>query len=79
MARTTLNLDPAVLRQLRSLGKRQHKSMGRVASELLTRALADADRAPKPEPLRWNTSDLGESRVDLEDKEALRALLDASP
>jgi len=79
MARTTLDLDPAILRRLRSLGRREGKSMGTVASELLAGALAGADRGDEPPPLRWSTGDLGEPRVDLEDREALRALLDESP
>ena len=46
------------------------------ASELLTSAL-DPAVAPVPhEPLQWTSRDLGTPRVDLEDREAVRALLD---
>ncbi|MEA2605840.1 MAG: hypothetical protein QOI00_597, partial [Chloroflexota bacterium] len=38
MSRTTIDLDPAVLRELRRRGAREGKSMGQVASELLARA-----------------------------------------
>ncbi len=78
MARTTLDLDPSVLRELRRRGAREHKSMGTVASELLAQALA-ADPPAAPEPLRWVSGDLGAPKVDLEDKEAVRAVLDAKP
>lgn len=77
MARTTLNLDGSVLRALRRRGQRDRKSMGQVASELLAPALSeDADGSS---PFEWRTADLGRPRVDLEDKEALRAILDKGP
>jgi hypothetical protein len=74
MARTTLDLDPAVLRELRLRGERDGKSMGLVASELLARVLGEDD--PPPPPFEWVSRPLGIPRVDLEDKEALRAVLD---
>lgn len=74
MPRTTLDLDLSVLRALRRRGQDEGKSMGRVASELLARNLADEGSAPPP--FQWVARNLGRPRVDLEDKEALRALLD---
>ncbi|MGI8623241.1 MAG: hypothetical protein ACR2NB_07080 [Solirubrobacteraceae bacterium] len=65
MPRTTLDLDASVLRELRRRGERQRKSMGQVASELLTGALAGTaqsrDRSLSSGPLpiwgrRWSTS-----------------------
>lgn len=76
MARTTLDLDPSVLRELRRLGRREGKSMGRVASELLARALTEGDDADAPRPLGWVSRDLGAPRVDLENRDAVRDLLD---
>lgn len=73
--RTTLDLDPSVLRELRRRGASEGKTMGVVASELLARALEER-RAGEPGPLRWTSRDLGSPRVDMEDKEALRAVLD---
>ena len=49
--------------------------MGQVASELLVRALGEPADAPLP-PLKWNSGSLGKPRVDLEDKEAVWAILD---
>lgn len=73
--RTTLDLDPAVLRELRRRSTREGKSMGQVASELLAAATArDPDR-PAPD-FRWTSASLGAPLVDLEDKEALRRALD---
>lgn len=76
MTRTTLDLDRSVLEGLRRRGAAENKSLGRVASELLARALDDP--APATPPLRWKARDLGTPRVDLEDREAVRAALDAA-
>lgn len=76
MPRTTLDLDSSVLRELRRRGTREGKSMGALASELLAGVLAASDRPPAPGPLRWTSRDLGTPHVDLEDDEAVRALLD---
>ncbi len=75
MARTTLDLDPAVLRELRRRGAREGKSMGQVASELLAQAVADRHEAPPP-AFTWIRADLGHPLVDLEDSEAMRRALD---
>jgi plasmid stability protein len=74
MPRTTLNLDSSVLRELRKRSEREHKSIGELASQLLARGLRE-EPAPQPEPFTWVSRDLGEPRVDLEDKEALASLL----
>lgn len=75
MARTTIDLDPSILGELRRRGAREHKSMGTVASELIAQALAGSGRRPAPAPLHWTSRDLGTPRVALEDKEALRSTL----
>jgi len=73
MARTTLDLDTTVLRELRRRGQREGKSMGQVASELLARAVAEPDASPAP--FAWIAGDLGVPYVDLEDHEAVRLAL----
>jgi plasmid stability protein len=75
MARTTLDLDPAILRELRRRGAREGKSMGAVASELLARAITDEPDRQAPE-FTWTVGNLGVPRVDLEDREAVRRVLD---
>jgi hypothetical protein len=74
MARTTLDLDASILADLRRHARREEKSMGQAASELLAQALAD-ERKP-PTPFRWRSADLGTPFVDLEDKAAVQAILD---
>jgi hypothetical protein len=76
MPRTTLDLDGSVLSELRRRGRREGKSMGQVASELLARGLAEGAERHVP-VLQWRSNDLGEALVDLEDKEAVREALDA--
>lgn len=50
--------------------------MGQVASELLARAIAEPTDMPAP-AFEWDSAELGPSLVDLEDKEAVRRVLDA--
>lgn len=75
MARTTIDLDPTVLRELRRRGAREGKSMGQVASELLARAVATDRDLPAP-AFEWTSARLGRPLVDLEDEEAVRRVLD---
>jgi hypothetical protein len=77
MARTTLDIDPAILRELRRRATRDRKSMGQVASELLAMAVATSADADEDVPFAWRTGDLGAPPVDLEDKEALQRALEA--
>jgi hypothetical protein len=76
MPRTTLNLDAPILRDLKRLQKREGKSLGRLVSDLLAQALQQgrSDQMPGP-AFHWHSQPL-EPRVDLGDKEAIRALLD---
>jgi hypothetical protein len=75
VSRTTLDLDPSVLRELRRRSRSEGKSMGQVASEVLARGLTQGDERPRP-PFEWTAADLGPPLVDLEDREAVRAILD---
>ena len=78
MPRTTLDIDATVLRELKRRQREQGKTLGELASELLAGVLAD-DAAPaqNPAPLMWRVQDM-QARVDLEDKDALQAALDAA-
>ncbi len=78
MSRTTLDLDAGVLRELRERAGREGRSMGQLASELLAGALRED--GPKPAAaFEWRTADLGHPSVDLEDDEAVWAVLDGRP
>jgi hypothetical protein len=75
MARTTIDIDTVILREIRSLQQKEGRSLGRIISELLAEALARRQtRMPDPQ-LKWVSRPM-RARVDLSDKEAVYALLD---
>jgi hypothetical protein len=74
MARTTLEIDATVMRELRRRQAAEGKSIGALVSELLAAALA-ASPATSP-PFSWTARPLA-ARVDLEDTDAVYAALDA--
>ena len=77
MPRTTLDLDAAVLRQLKRRRRETGRTIGELASELLANALrAQTAGQPARRGVRWRSARMG-ARVDLDDKEALRRALDA--
>lgn len=71
--RTTIDLDDDILRTLKRRQRAENKTLGQLVSELLAQALA---RDPRPTvDIRWTTADL-RPRVDLDDKDAVWAVLD---
>lgn len=74
--RTTINIDDTVLERLRQRSRREDRSMGELASSLLARAL-DEEGEPRPDTLRWVARSLGAALVDVHDKDAVWAVLDA--
>jgi hypothetical protein len=76
MARTTVDIDDPVLRDLKKLQKESGQSLGKLISELLAKALAARRTVTKRRPFRWRARSMGKPKVDLRDKEALVALLD---
>jgi hypothetical protein len=75
MARTTLNLDNAVLADLKRIQRKEGKPLGALASELLATAIAarKSDAAP-PARLEWVSRSMG-ALVDLDDKAAVMEIL----
>ncbi|HVL90953.1 MAG TPA: antitoxin [Actinomycetota bacterium] len=67
--RTTIDLDATVLAELKRRAKRESKSLGQLASELLAAALKQQSPG-KRSAIRFHTAAMG-ARVDLEDKDAL--------
>lgn len=77
MSRTTIDLDPVVLHQLKERQRREKKTLGQLTSELLSRALEEEDTTTPP--FQWTSADL-DPFVDLDNKEAVAAALgDDSP
>jgi len=75
MPRTTLDIDASVLRELKRRQRSEEKTLGELVSELLARALAQERPGEEAAPLAWTSKPLG-LKVDLEDKEAVWAILD---
>ncbi len=76
MSRTTLNLDPSVLRGLKRRARKEGKSIGDIVSEIVAPVLANAGRTTRAARIEWHSAPMGPARVDLEDKEAVRQALD---
>lgn len=77
MTRTTIDIDASVLGELRARQRREGKTLGQLASELLATALHETGGEVEQQPFRWKSHHMGEPKVDLEDREALWAILDA--
>jgi hypothetical protein len=70
MPRTTLDIDPSVLAELKRRQRREGKTLGRLVSELLAERL-DRDALPPPNAFEWHARPMS-ARVDLDDAEAVR-------
>ncbi|MFQ6046463.1 MAG: hypothetical protein ACE5PT_08910 [Gemmatimonadales bacterium] len=78
MARTTVNIDTPLLRELKRLQKREGKSLGRLISDLLADALARyRPGVPTERDFRWCAQRMN-PLIDISDKEAVYAALDDS-
>ncbi|MGH7255938.1 MAG: antitoxin [Nitrospirales bacterium] len=75
MARTTLDIDTPILKELKALQKREKRSLGQVVSRLLAEALALRKRKHGPAELRWASKPM-QALVDLDDKDRVYAILD---
>lgn len=74
MPRTTLDIDTEILRDLRKRQRVEGKSLGRLVSDLLARALNSTDSEKPDTAFTWRSRPMG-ARVDIDDKEAVRAAL----
>ncbi len=75
MPRTTIDLDPSVLRQAKRLARSAGKTLSQVVSELLAVALGDRREQDPPQSLSWTSKPM-RARLDLGDKDALYAALE---
>jgi len=76
MPRTTIDIDAPVLRDLKRLQKQERKSLGRLVSELVTKALHNSKAVHAgPSSFRWISRSM-RAQIDLTDKEAVYEALD---
>ncbi|MBA3630227.1 MAG: antitoxin [Actinobacteria bacterium] len=76
MARTTVDLDASILKELKRRSEAEGKTLGRLISELVAAALKDNGANRPEEPLDWAVQPM-KARVPLEDKDAVYAALNA--
>jgi len=75
MARTTVDIDAPILRELKSLQKKEKRSLGQIMSQLLAEALSRRAKVHKPVKLQWVTRSM-KAKIDLNDKETVYSVLD---
>jgi len=75
MPRTTVDLEVPILDELRTLSRREGRSLGKVISALVAEALAHRRAGTARRPLEWVAKPLG-ARLDVADKAALLAVLE---
>ena len=75
MPRTTIDLDPGVLRELKRRRRQSGRSIGQIASELLVAAFRLTSDEAAHQPMQWHSARMG-AKVDLDDTEALRRALE---
>jgi hypothetical protein len=76
MARTTLDIDLPILKELKALREREGKSLGRLVSELVAEALAARKKGlgKKPFKLKWHSKAMG-PLIDIGDPRAIKEFL----
>lgn len=74
MTRTTVDLDPTVLKELKAKAYEEGKTLGALLSELAARSLKQPASVAAPE-VRWTSRSMG-LKVDLRDKDAVYEELD---
>lgn len=74
--RTTLDIDDPILREVKAIHEEDGRSMGTVVSELLADALARRRTARRRPAFHWTSRPM-KALVDLADKDAVYAALDA--
>lgn len=77
--RTTLDIDDPILKDLKKIQQKEGKSLGRLISDLLARAIRERKLPNAPvKPDRWVSKAMG-ARIDLVDREALYAAMEREP
>jgi hypothetical protein len=74
--RTTIDIDDPILKDLKRLQRREGKSLGRLVSDLLARALSQQPAEPPVESaFEWIAKPMG-ARIDLADHDAVLDAMD---
>ena len=75
MARTTIDIDDPILKEIKAIQKREGRSMGKIVSQLLAEALVKQKAKAPPPRFKWISRPM-RSMVDLSDKDEVYRILD---
>lgn len=75
MARTTIDIDDPILKEVKAIQKREGRSMGKIVSQLLAEALLKQKASSKTPRFKWVSRPM-RSLVDLSDKDEVYRILD---
>jgi hypothetical protein len=75
MARTTIDIDDPILKEIKAIQKEDGRSMGKIVTQLLAEALSKQQSADKKSAFKWISRSM-RSRVDLSDKDEVYRILD---
>jgi hypothetical protein len=77
MARTTIDIETPILKEIKELQKKEGRSLGQIISQLLSEALGSrkADGKIKHHQLKWTSRPM-KPLVNLSDKDAVYRILD---
>ena len=76
MRRTTIAVEDALLGELRERAARERRSMSGLVNDLLRSALRAKPTASREDTVRWQTYRSGGAFVDVNDREALAAVME---
>ena len=78
MARTTIDIDDPILKEIKAIQKKEGRSMGKIVSQLLAEALVEQVTSAKTPRFKWISRPM-RSHVNLADKEEVYRILDRDP
>ena len=77
MARTTIDIDNPILKEIKNLQKKDGRSIGKIVSQLLAEALNQHNTTAKAHRFKWAARPM-RALLDLSDKDTLYKILDKS-
>jgi hypothetical protein len=77
MARTTIDIDNPILKEIKNLQKKDGQSIGKIVSELLAEAFNRRNITAKAHHLKWAARPM-RALLNLSDKDTLHKFLDKS-
>jgi hypothetical protein len=75
MARTTIDIDDPILKEVKAIQKKEGRSMGKIVSQLLAEALAKQKASAKSPGFKWISRPM-RCHIDLADKDEVYRILD---